>query len=104
MRVWEINMQQSADKNWSALHRRRACGETLSAQEQADYDAICRQMDAQEHLDGNLARLRELRLQIAQAKAEQQQLQTQEDALDARISDLEARLDARTRQLLGIAS
>jgi cell division protein FtsB len=60
-------------------------------------------MDAEERLDGNLERLRELRAQIAAAETDQQRLQAREVELDARIAALEARLDARTRQLLGIS-
>ena len=97
-------MQQSTKQNWNALHRRKASGETLNSQEQSDYEAGCRDLDSQEWLDGNLERMRTLRSQIAQAKADQQRMQIEEQALDARIIELEARLDARTRKLLGIAS
>jgi hypothetical protein len=91
-----------AYRQWQSLHRRVALGEHLSAAEQAKYDAGCRELDAEEHLDGNLARLRELRTAIADAETEQQSLRDREAELDARIAALEARLDERTRQLLGI--
>ena len=56
-------------------------------------------------LDGSyLERLRELRAQIAAAELEQQRLREREAELDARIVALEARLDTRTRQLLGIGN
>jgi cell division protein FtsB len=45
-----------------------------------------------------------LRAQIAAAEAEQAQLRRREAELNARIAALEARLDERTRQLLGIGS
>ena len=61
-------------------------------------------MDAEERLDGNLERLRELRAQIAAAETEQQHLRAREAELDARIVAREARLDTRTRQLLGISN
>lgn len=94
----------SEQQDWQSLHRRVAAGETLSVADQAAYDAACRDMDAAEELelDGSLERLRSLRAQIAEAEAEQQQLQEQERHLNARIAALEARLDVRTRQLLGI--
>jgi cell division protein FtsB len=61
-------------------------------------------LDTDESLDGNLAQLRELRSQIALAEADQQRLREREAELDTRISALEARLDERTRHLLGITS
>ena len=95
-------MDEPAYQHWQVLHRRVAMGETLSAAEQAAYEAGCQELDAEERLDGNLERLRELRTQIAAAEAEQQRLREREAELDARIVALEARLDTRTRQLLGI--
>jgi len=68
------------------------------------YEAGCEELDAEERLDGNLERLRELRAQIAAAEAEQQRLRAHGAELDARIIALEARLDTRTRQLLGIGN
>ena len=61
-------------------------------------------MDAEERLDGDLPRLRELRGLIIEAEIEQQQLREREREYAARIADLESRLDQRTRQLLGIGS
>lgn len=87
---------------WQVLHRRMAAGETLNAAEQAVYEAGCQELDATENLDGDLTRLQQLRGSIMDAEAEQQQLRTQEHALDKRIAALEARLDERTRLLLGI--
>jgi len=48
--------------------------------------------------------MRELRAQIGAAEAEQRRLREREAELDARTAALEARLDARTRQLLGIGN
>jgi cell division protein FtsB len=95
-------VDSQAYQQWQSLHRRVVQGERLSAAEQAAYDAGCRELDAEEHLDGNLAQLRELRTAIAEAETEQQSLRDRETELDARIAALEARLDERTRQLLGI--
>jgi chromosome segregation ATPase len=97
------NVDSQAYQHWQSLHQRVSLGECLSAAEQAEYEAGCRELDAEESLDGNLARLRELRAAIAKAEAEQQGLRERESELDARIAALEARLDERTRQLLGIA-
>lgn len=97
-------MNEHAYQKWQILHRRIVSGEMLNTREQTDYEAGCRDLDAGESLDGNLDRLRELRAQIAEAGTEQQRLQTRERELDARITELEARLDTRTRQLLGIGN
>ena len=97
-------MDEQAYQYWRALHQRVVMGETLSAAEQAMYEVGCEELDAEERLDGNLERLRELRAQIVAAEAEQQRLRAQGAELDARIAALEARLDARTRQLLGIGN
>jgi chromosome segregation ATPase len=90
-------MDEQAYQYWQVLHRRVALGETLTTAEQAAYESGCQEMDAEERLDGNLKRLRELRAQIASAETEQQHLQAREADLDARIVALEARLDTRTR-------
>ena len=86
------------------MHRRIAAGETLNATDQAAYDTGCRELDAEEVLDGDIQRLRDLRAHIAAAESRQQLLREREHDLDARIASLEARLDSRTRQLLGIGS
>ena len=97
-------MDEQAYQHWQILHRRVSMGETLSGTEQAAYEAGCQELDAEERLDGGLQRLRELRAQITAAETEQQRLRAQEAELDARIAAFEARLDTRTRQLLGIGN
>ena len=97
-------MDEQAYQYWQVLHQRVALGGTLSAAEQAAYEAGCQELDTEERMDGNLERLRELRAQIAAAETEQQHLREQEAELDARIVALESRLDMRTRQLLGIGN
>ena len=97
-------MNEQAYQDWQVLHRRVALGKTLTIAERAVYQSGCQEMDAEERLDANLERLRELRAQIAAAETEQQRLQAREEELDARIVALEARLDTRTRQLLGIGT
>jgi hypothetical protein len=95
-------MNEQVFQNWQTLHRRSVMGETLSATERAAYETGCRELDAEEKLDGNLEQLRTLRKKIAEADAEQQKLRQREAELDARIAALEARLDPQTRQQLGI--
>lgn len=97
-------MDEQAYQHWQVLHRRVASGETLTTAEQAVYESGCQAMDAEERVDGNLERLRELRAQIAAAEMEQQHLKAREAELDARIVAREARLDTRTRQLLSISN
>ena len=97
-------MDEQAYQYWQVLHQRVAMGEMLSVAEQAAYEAGCQELDAEERLDGNLERLRELRAQIAAVETEQRRLQAQAAELDARIMALEARLDTRTRQRLGIST
>ena len=97
-------MDEQAYQYWQGLHQRVALGGTLSAAEQAAYETGCQELDAEERLDGNLERLRALRAQIATAEVEQQRLRAREAELDARIAALEARLDIRTRRLLGIGN
>src|SRR5437867_1014961 len=97
-------MDSQTYRQWQELHRRIVQGEILNTLEQEAYDAGCRDLDAAESLDGNLEQLRKLREQIVAAEAEQQQLRDQEADLDARIAALEARLDTRTRELLGIGT
>ena len=89
---------------WQELHLRAARGEALNASEQADYEAGCQELDADETLDGDLDRLRKLRELIGSAESAKRQLRDQEANLDARIAALEDRLDTRTRQLLGIGT
>ena len=97
-------MDEQAYKRWQVLHRRILYGEILSTKEQTDYEAGCQELDAQEKLDGNLEQLRTLHAQITEAKTQQQRFRSQSQDLDMRIASLEARLDTRTRELLGIIS
>ena len=50
-------MDEQAHQYWQVLHQRVALGGTLSAAEQAAYEAGCQELDAEERLDGNLERL-----------------------------------------------
>lgn len=79
-------------------------GEILSVTEQAEYEAGHHELETTEVLDGDIQMLRDLRDKIAGAEADQQRLREREMTLDARIAALEARLNSRTRQLLGIGN
>ena len=89
---------------WQKLHHLIAKGETLNAVERAEYESGCHELDAEEILDGNLPRLRELRAQVIEVRAQGRRLREREAKRDAEIAELEARLDPRTRQLLGIGN
>lgn len=97
-------MDETKQARWQTLHRQAVTGEPLTEAEQTEYEEACREMDAEEILDGDLPRLRELRKEIADADAEKRRMEIWEAELDAKIAALEARLDSRTRQLLGIGS
>ncbi len=62
------------DADWQNLHRRAVMGETLNAVERQAYEARLEELDAQEKLDGDLALLRTLRVEIVNAEREQQRL------------------------------
>ena len=95
-------MDEQIYLQWQILHRRNVAGETLNAAEQADYEAGCQEMDSMVNYEGDIPRMRKLRAVIAEAQAEQQTLRQRENQLIAQIADAEARLDPRSRQLLGI--
>ena len=95
-------MDQQAYENWQKLHRLVATGCALDAQQQATYEAGCRELDQDENLDGGLGRLCELRTRVKESQAEQRRLLRRAADLDAHIAVLETHLDPRTRQLLGI--
>lgn len=91
-------------RQWQLLHGRVMQGDVLKPTEQALYETGCHALDAEECLDGDLTRLRELRSSIAEAEVELLRLREREAVLDAQIKDLERNLDQRTRQLLGVSA
>jgi cell division protein FtsB len=90
------------DEKWQSLHRRVALGESLTSEERAAYDSGCQVLDSGEHLDGDLERIRQLKASIAEDEEYRRQLRQRETELEERIAALEARLDEKTRHLLGI--
>jgi hypothetical protein len=97
-------MDNLEDQQWPNLHRRVVEGDTLSVTEQAVYEAMLQQLDAEEHLDGDLERIRALRHEIIAAENSQIHLRQREAELEARIAALESCLDTRTRALIGIGN
>ena len=95
-------MNEQTYSQWQILHSRTAAGEPLNAAEQAEYEAGCQEIDNTVSYDNDLQRLRDLRDQVLEARAVGQQLRESEIQADAKIAELESRLDLRTRQLLGI--
>lgn len=97
-------MDEATLKAWQALHLRFAKGETLTPEEQAVYEAGAQELDAEENLDGDIEELRRMKQVIASLEAEHTQLAAQKARLDAEIMVLEAKLDPRTRELLGVGN
>ncbi len=91
-------------QRWRALHLRAVLGEALKKLECSEGQAGCRDHDAHEFPDGNLERLRALRIRIARAEAKPESLQSLEAELESRIGALERQLDDRTCLLLGITT
>jgi hypothetical protein len=89
------------DPAWRALHLRKACGEALSDEERAAYEAGLREIQQTEGFPGDIEMLRQLRAEIARLKAEHAELQAREAELDRQMAALEARLSPEVRALLG---
>ena len=88
---------------WWQLHLRAARGERLSLKERAAYEAGARQLDQEEVMSGDLARLQQVRAAVAAAEAECAALRHRRDELDSEMASLEAKLSNRARQLLGVS-
>ena len=100
--AWTIKMSEQTYQNWQRLHRKTVHGEALTEFEIELYDAGRNQLDADERFDADIERLQELREKRVQADLERRTLRERQSELDSHISELESRMDARTRQLLGI--
>lgn len=100
-------MDETALKHWQTLHNRAVQGATLTEEEQAIYEAGIRELDAEEEeqlRSSNIEQMRQMRARIAEAEAEHQNLLANHAQLKAQIAMLEANLDVKTRQLLGIGN
>ncbi len=89
------------DPAWSALHLRKARGESLTDEERAVYEAGLRELEAGESYPRDLEELRRLRAELTRLKVENAELEARSAALDRQIAALEANLDPRVRELLG---
>jgi len=97
-------MDEQTYASWWPLHLRAVRGETLNVEERARYEAGLSTLNRQEQLDGGLADLRRARQALTAATATREALQARRDALAAEIRTLEAAVDERTRQALGMTS
>jgi hypothetical protein len=95
-------MDPDAYQRWWTLHLRVARNENLTAEEKACYEAGLKQLQ-QEEVGGNgAARIRELRAAVSALQADYNQLHAKSEKLETEITALEASLDERGRQLLGV--
>jgi hypothetical protein len=97
-------MTEQEYQAWWQLHVRMARGETLSHEEKARYEAGAKELDAAEKYPSTFERLRTMRARIAELKAEEERLLTEQQALDERIAELEARYYAQTGQSVTTAA
>jgi len=85
-------MDQASYQQWWQFHLRAARGESLSAGEQAMYEAGLEELDDEEKLlweDRNLDLLRRLKGEVERLEATHAQLQATSQRLDRRIWMLE---------------
>ncbi len=95
-------MDQETRKRWRGLHLRVACGETLSGDEEAFYQAGLKELEQGEPIGAaSMVRLKELRQTIAALEAERAELLARGRQVDSRIAVLEAALKQRAKELLG---
>jgi len=86
------DIDQTTYQQWWQLHIRAARGESLSAGEQAVYEAGLTELDAEEKplwQDANLDLLRRLKAEVERLEATHAQLQARSQRLDRRIWTLE---------------
>jgi hypothetical protein len=85
-------MDSKSYQQWWQLHIRVAKEESLSAGEQANYDAWLAELDPEEKLlweDANLDLLRRLKADVERLEAIHAQLQARSQQLDRRIWTME---------------
>ena len=87
-------MDQTALQHWQRLHLRVVCGETLSSEEQALYQAGLQELEQSERIGTfTVDRIREMLQKI-------RKLDTERLRLEDEVRRLEAGLDEQTRQQL----
>ena len=95
-------MDSRSYRDWWALHLRAACGESLTREEQASYQAGLSQLHQEEAIPGDTNALWDARELVLALEAEQSELLTRRCRLDDEIRALEALLSEPTRDLLGV--
>lgn len=95
-------MTEEEYRIWWQLHRRVSVGETLSPAEKLAYETGLRTLHAEEHIEGDMKALRQMRNRIQEQEAILVRLQARHDTLIAEIHALESQLDERSRRALGI--
>ncbi|HVK06715.1 MAG TPA: hypothetical protein VM490_24835 [Armatimonadaceae bacterium] len=84
-------------RDWATLHRRVAAGESLTAEEQARYDAVINRMDADEGQQFATAASR-TRAHVEALEAENQRLRAQYEDLYRQVTALEERFEQRGKE------
>jgi len=97
-------MDEQRYQAWWLLHRRVASGETLSAEEQRDYEAGRAELEAEEwaSLHTAPAQLQLVQARLRELSARHQQLAQQEATLREQAAALEERYAALTGEKLGL--
>jgi hypothetical protein len=88
------------DKDWHALHTRKARGEALSESELQNYRQGLAQRETEETLVVDLTALLSLRGCLNDLEARKRQLEVQHDNLTRQIEQAEQALDEKTRRAI----
>lgn len=77
-------MDEATHKAWWPLHLRAALGETLTADEQANYESGLKQMEAEEEqaLNGSVENLKKARQKNLELKSEYNRLRLQIEEIE----------------------
>lgn len=92
---------KNPNSSWWELHLRKCRGESLTAAEQEQYESELAVQD-QPVAVHNLEHLKQLRLQVATAENENDQLRNRIVDLEKEIQSVEQALSQRTRKLIGV--
>lgn len=94
-------MEDTTLKRWQQLHLRTASGETLSAEEQAFYEAGREELEQSEDIGASIiGRIVQLKNTLAVMQAKRAALTGERVRLEQEIACLESALDERTRRQL----
>ena len=95
-------MDKQTYQAWWPLHLRAASGETLSAEEQAQYVEGRRRLREEENWASSLVQLQQTRAEIAALEAERERLQAEREQWRERVRHLEAALNENEKRLIGV--